>query len=290
MNADASAAEISNIEIREITGQKELRAVEELQKEVWKIADLDVIPLMQLAAVQAAGGVLLGAFDGETLAGFAYGFPGCEHGRATHHSHMLAIKPAYRRFNLGYRLKLTQRGRVLAQGITEMTWTFDPLQSLNAYFNFCKLGVTADRYFVNFYGDEATSFLHRSGTDRLWVTWHLDSNRVKERIEKKVRAIELANVRTLVKLGENNTPCVADLAENLTDEQVAIEIPADINELQKQNIESAIEWREATRKAFTEALEQGYIVKEFYRMNKDNQQFGLYLLNRKSWAASLEIV
>lgn len=281
MNADASAAEISNVEIREIAGQKEWRAVENLQKEVWGIPDLDVVPLTQLAAAQAAGGVLLGAFDGEILVGFAYGFASYEHGRAAHHSHMLAVKPAYRRFNLGYRLKLAQRERVLAQGITEMTWTFDPLQSLNAYFNFNKLGVVSNRYIVNFYGADAASFLHRSGTDRLWVTWHLDSNRVKERIGKKVSPVEFANVRTLVKSGENNIPSIADSAENLTEKQVAIEIPANINELQKQNIELAVKWRRATREAFTNALAQGYIVKEFYRINRNDRNYGAYLLERE---------
>ncbi len=281
MNANAPATEISNVEIREITGQKEWRAVENLQKEVWKVPDLDVVPVSQLAAAQAAGGVLLGAFDDETLAGFAYGFASYEHGLTAHHSHMLAVKPAYRNFNLGERLKRAQREYVLSQGLTEMSWTFDPLQSLNAYFNFNKLGVVSTRYIVNFYGADAASFLHQSGTDRLWVSWHLDSNRVRQRIEKKVPAVELENVKRLVKWSENNIPLVAGSTENLIDEQVAIEIPANINELQKQNIELTIRWREATREAFTNALAQGYIVKEFHRDKRGNQNYGAYLLERE---------
>jgi predicted GNAT superfamily acetyltransferase len=275
-------AETPAVVIRRITGSAEMRAVENLQKEVWKMPDLDVVPVTQLVAATAAGGVLLGAFDGEVPVGFAYGFASYENGQTGHHSHMLAVKPEYRSLNLGEKLKWAQRDFVLGQGLTEMSWTFDPLQSLNAYFNFNKLGVVSDRYIVNFYGADASSFLHRSGTDRLWVTWNLDSNRVKERIEKRVHAIDLANVRTLVKSGENNIPSVDNLAENLTDEQVAIEIPADINELQKQNIRLAIEWREATRKAFTDALEQGYVVKEFYREKRGDRQYGVYLLERES--------
>src|SRR5882724_5846852 len=177
----AAAPEISNIRIREINGTAEMRAVEELQKEVWGIPDLDVVPLSHLVAVKAAGGVLLGAFVRETLVGFVYGFVSHEHGTVAHHSHMLAVKPPYRNCNLGYKLKLAQRERVLAQDITVMTWTFDPLQSLNAHFNFNKLGVIADRYFINFYGADAASFLHRNGTDRLWVTWLLTSRRASGR-------------------------------------------------------------------------------------------------------------
>ena len=52
-----------------------MRAVEELQKEVWGIPDLDVVPVTHLVAAKEAGGVLIGAFDGETLVGFVYGFP-----------------------------------------------------------------------------------------------------------------------------------------------------------------------------------------------------------------------
>ena len=271
----------TSIAIRKIISSAEMRAVENLQKEVWGMPELDVVPVTQLVAAAAAGGVLLGAYDREVLVGFAYGFVSYENGRTAHHSHMLAVKPEYRNFNLGERLKRAQREYVLSQGITEMSWTFDPLQSPNAYFNFNKLGVVSDRYIVNFYGADASSFLHRSGTDRLWVTWHLDSSRVKERAEKKAQVIEIETVKTLVKSGENNIPGVVDAAENLTDEQVAIEIPADINELQKQNIELAIEWREVTRKAFIEALEQGYIVKEFYRRKRGERQYGVYLLTRK---------
>ena len=270
------ATETTDIIIRDVRGQNELRAVENLQKEVWGIPDIEVVPLSQLIAAVAAGGVLLGAFDGETLVGFAYGFVGYEKGRTAHHSHMLAVKPAYRNDNLGERLKLAQRRYVLSQGIKLMSWTFDPLQSLNAYFNFNKLGVVSDQYIVDFYGAEAASFLHRNGTDRLWVMWHLDSERVKERIEKKVAAAEFETIKRLVKSSADDFPQIADLSDD--DERAVIEIPANINELQKQNSESAVEWRTATRRAFTSALDKGYTVKEFYRIRDKN--CGAYLLTR----------
>ena len=62
-----------------------------------------------------------------------------------------------------------------------MAWTFDPLQSLNSHFNFGKLGVVAETYFENLYG-ETTSLLHQgSPTDRLLAAWHLDTARVAAR-------------------------------------------------------------------------------------------------------------
>jgi predicted GNAT superfamily acetyltransferase len=275
------ATETDSIVIRDIYGQTDIRAVEELQKEVWGIPDLEVVPTTQLVAAQAAGGVLLGAYDGENLVGFAYGFPGYEHGRATHHSHMLAVKASYRSFDLGRKLKLAQRERVLAQGIETMTWTFDPLQSLNAYFNFSKLGVISDCYFVNFYGAEATSFLHRNGTDRLWVTWNLASRRVTERLDKTVSTPEFGAVKPLVEFREDNAPRCYELSNDLSPERIAIEIPADINALERQSGELTFAWREATRRAFTESIAAGYLVEDFYRLTRGERQYGTYLLSRQ---------
>lgn len=242
----------SEISIRQIESFSELRAVEELQKEVWGVPDLDVVPLTHLIAAKAAGGVLLGAFDDQTLVGFVYGFVAEEDGEMAHHSHMLAVKYAYRNFNLGYKLKLAQREEVLAQGINLITWTFDPLQSLNAYFNFAKLGVISDRYVINFYGEEAASFLHQTGTDRFWVKWLLTSDRVVERL---------------------NT--AKPVLENPSD-KLLIEIPDNINALVNESPEAAYEWRLRTRRAFTEAIEAGYVVRDFYR----DKNRGVYILGK----------
>jgi predicted GNAT superfamily acetyltransferase len=275
-----AATETPTIVIRDIDGGAEMRAVEELQKEVWRIPDLDVVPLSHLVAAKAAGGVLLGAFDRETLIGFVYGFVSHEHRTVAHHSHMLAVKPAYRNFNLGYKLKLAQRELVLAQDITVMTWTFDPLQSLNAHFNFNKLGVISERYFINFYGADAASFLHRNGTDRLWVKWLLTSGRVSGRLEGTVSELELARVIPLVQLGIDDSPRSNDLTEGLSHEQALIEIPSDINVLERRSSQLAFEWREATRWAFTEAMGAGYLVTDFYRQSRGEQRLGTYLLSR----------
>ena len=243
----------ATVTIRQIDDVAQMRAVENLQKEVWGIPDLDVVPLTQLVAAKEAGGTLIGAFDDETLVGFVYGFPSFEFGKHAHHSHMLAVKPAYRNLDLGRRLKLAQREKVIAQGIELVTWTFDPLQSLNAHFNFNKLGVVADRYLPDFYGDEPASFLHQTGTDRLWVSWLISTERVKRIIDGNAAPAQVENSDT-----------------------VSIEIPGDINSLQQQEPRTAMQWREETRRAFTEAIKAGYLVVGFAREN----QVGKYLLRK----------
>jgi len=188
--------------------------------------EADTIPLTLAIALKEAGNIFVGAFDtnkpdkrgqgasakdrdkhndkekarsdisgrdsdgagkhDEKMVGFAFGFLGREHGETAIHSHMLAVLESYRHLDLGKRLKLAQRERALAMGVREMTWTFDPLQSRNAHFNFAKLGVLSDAYKVDFYGPETSSVLHRNGTDRLWVRWLLDSRRVRDRIASAV--------------------------------------------------------------------------------------------------------
>lgn len=245
--------ETATVTIRQIEDVAEMRAVEHLQIEVWGIPDLDVVPLTHLVAAKEAGGTLIGAFEDELLVGFVYGFPSFEFGQHAHHSHMLAVKTEYRNLDLGRRLKLAQREHVIAQGIGLMTWTFDPLQSLNAHFNFSKLGVVANRYLPDFYGDEAASFLHQTGTDRLWVSWLVSTERVKKLIDGN-----------------------AEPAQVESGDTVSIEIPADINSLQQQEPRTALKWREETRRAFMEALNAGYVVVGFSREN----EIGKYLLRR----------
>jgi len=274
----SAAPEISNITIREIEKLAEMRAVEELQKEIWGIPDLDVVPLTHLVAAREAGGVLIGAFDGETLVGFVYGFPSFERGQMAHHSHMLAVRPVYRNLDLGRRLKLAQREHVIAQGMELISWTFDPLQSLNAHFNFGKLGVLADRYLPNFYGEDAASFLHQTGTDRLWVSWLISSERVKTTISGISYSVPSNPGPPLVQVNVDDSPQRNDLAEGLAHDHAAIEIPSNIDSLPR---ETALRWREDTRLAFTGALKAGYFVDSFNRETRGDKQIGKYVLSHQ---------
>jgi len=253
----------SQIQIREIKEISELKAVEGLQKEIWGCSDLEVLSRLALIPLLEIGAVLFGAFDADQLIGFVLGLPGFADGRLVLHSDMLAVKSEYRSRGLGYKLKLAQRERALAKGIDRITWTFDPLQSRNAHLNFAKLGVIADRYRINYYG-ETSSFLHQTGTDRLWVTWLLGSERVKRRLQAPTATVlsrELDQIPALLLVSENMEPIIKD---DLPSELGAIvEIPADINVLLSESIELAIRWREATRQVFTRLLGRGYRVEEF---------------------------
>jgi predicted GNAT superfamily acetyltransferase len=272
------------IVIRDLESFDDLCQVKSVEKEVWGMADDDSLPMTLAIACKAAGSIFVGAFDGDKLVGFAFGIFGREHGQTTIHSHMLAVLERYRQHDLGLKLKHAQRERALGLGIREMTWTYDPLQSRNAHFNFAKLGIVSDTYKVDFYGPETSSVLHRNGTDRLWVRWLLDSRRAGDRVAGKDTRAEtldaLRHLAPLVSFNGDGRPARADLAESLGRQRVSIEIPGEILEVERTDMGLAREWRAATRWAFTEAIGAGFYVAEFCRSIRGQQGPGAYLLER----------
>ena len=177
--------------IRELREQAELREVESLQREVWGVADLEIVSTTHFIASIQAGAIVLGAFEEGKLAGFAWAFPGFDGKEPFLHSDMLAVRPAWRDRGIGRALKLAQRDHALRRGFSRITWTFDPLQSRNAYLNLHILGVTSRRYLRDLYGT-TSSPLHAAGTDRLWVEWDL-----KERTQRELPTRERIEIPTL---------------------------------------------------------------------------------------------
>jgi predicted GNAT superfamily acetyltransferase len=272
--------QLSSLILRDITEISELHEVEQLQKEVWGVADLEVVPALALIPMIEVGGVLMGAFDRvddkHRLVGFVFGFPGRENGKLILHSDMLAVRPEYRRHGLGFKLKLAQREKALSKGIDTITWTFDPLQARNARLNFGKLGVVSDSYRVNYYG-KTTSFLHQTGTDRLWVTWDLDSDRVCKLVEGSYEPSPDRDESIMVlSVSENEEPCA--IGEIYPEMDVAIEIPEDINRVTDRDARKTERWRAATRTAFTTFLERGFWVTEFEFVEGNHGRVGRYLL------------
>jgi predicted GNAT superfamily acetyltransferase len=273
-----------SIAIRDLESFEDLQRAEAVEREVWALADRDVLPMTMAVATKAAGSIWIGAFDADQLAGFAFGFLGMENGHLMLHSHMLAVREPYRDLDVGHKLKLGQRERALAMRIQEITWTFDPLQSKNAHLNFTKLGVISNSYKVDFYGPETSSMLHRNSTDRLWVSWPLTSRRVRDRLEGKNNRSELLDLLSrllpLIQFNGEGKPVRTDLAAALARQRIAIEIPSDILSVEHKDPELAREWRVATRWAFVEALKSGFFVAEFCRMVRGKQGPGVYLLEK----------
>jgi predicted GNAT superfamily acetyltransferase len=187
------------IVIRDCDGLEELEACVQLQVETWGYDATDLMPRKAFLVMQKAGGQVMGAFDTElhgadirgdanSMVGFALSLPGVktaderfpqEEPYAYLHSHMLAVKDAYRNRGIGAKLKLAQRDEALSRGIRHMEWTFDPLEIKNAFLNIHKLGAVVCHYRENFYGVSSSRLQGGLPTDRLLAEWHLDSERVR---------------------------------------------------------------------------------------------------------------
>jgi predicted GNAT superfamily acetyltransferase len=178
-----SKAAKGELEIRHLTELEQFERCVVLQLEVWGYSDGDLIPRRVFLVAQRIGGQVLGAFDGETIVGFAMALPGYRSGRPYLHSHMLAVLPEYRNGGLGRRLKLAQRDDAIQRGFKLMEWTYDPLEIKNAHLNIARLGAVSRRYRADFYGPSSSPLQGGLPTDRLYAEWWLTSPRVNRILE-----------------------------------------------------------------------------------------------------------
>jgi predicted GNAT superfamily acetyltransferase len=224
----------SDISVRHCHGIEEFEACVHLEREVWKSADIDVVPIPLFVVAAETGGQVLGAFQGNYLVGFTMAIAGWRNHKPFLHSHMTAVSDAYRNRGIGRQLKLFQRADALARGISLIEWTFDPLVTKNAYFNFMRLGAIARRHVSNAYGI-TTSPLHGAlPTDRLVAEWHLRSPRV---------------LRVLA--GKRPPPA---FAKNAT----RISVPADLEALKTTDPAKAAQMQSEIRAQFTRWLAKKY--------------------------------
>ena len=168
-----------SIVIRNCHDLDELRAAVALQKEVWNFTDAELVPLRLFVVAEKVGGQVIGAFDGNTVIGFAMAVPGVRAGHPYLHSHMLAVRKDFRNAGLGRRIKLFQREEAIARGFQLIEWTFDPLEIKNAYLNVERLGAIARRYTINQYGITSSPLQGGLPTDRLIAEWWVGSKRVE---------------------------------------------------------------------------------------------------------------
>ncbi len=206
------------VTLRKCEALEDMHACFALQKEVWKFADAELVPVRMFVVAAKIGGQVIGAFvkrngnkrddkttgatdnarnvsnvgnvssGEEELIGFALAIPGVRNGRHYLHSQMLAVRQQYRNRGLGRRLKLYQRDDALARGFELMEWTFDPLEIKNAYLNIEKLGAIARRYNLNQYGITSSPLQGGLPSDRLVAEWWLKSTRVEAVLRGAPRA------------------------------------------------------------------------------------------------------
>ncbi len=277
----SSNARLSDLVIRPFREPGEYEACTRFQEEIWGQGFNERVSSAILMVANRIGGLSAGAFDAHgVLQGFVFGLTGIEGGELVHWSDMLAVREGYRDQGLGTRLKHYQREILLSRGVRLMRWTFDPLQSRNAYVNLEKLGIVTSEYVRDMYGDTGSP-LHRGvGTDRLVAFWEMDSPRVSGRIEGKSPrsewglvqgAPQIVSFRKVGPFPEPEGPFLDLAGPNLL-----LSIPADIDEMVELDPGLALEWREATREGFLHYFQRGYQVTGMV----PREDVSFYLLSR----------
>lgn len=158
--------------IRDLSGMEEFFKAEQLQRDVWGAEDTED-PADLMMVIQHEGGLVAGAFEGDRLLGYVFGFPTRE--PHVQHSHRLAVHPGARGRSLALGLKRYQRDWCLARGISLVRWTFDPLRHTNAHLNIARLGAEVSSYHADYYG-VMKGINAGLPSDRLRADWHLASD------------------------------------------------------------------------------------------------------------------
>jgi len=166
-----AAAERAGVVFREMRTVEDADLINEVIDVTWGGQHLDREVVRALAV---SGNVPIAAEADGRVIGFVLGWAGVDAGGLHVHSHMLAAVPERRHVGVGTALKLAQRAQALDQGIHVIRWTFDPMVARNAWFNFGKLGVVADRFERSFYGEMRDTLNIGERTDRFVVRWDLD--------------------------------------------------------------------------------------------------------------------
>jgi predicted GNAT superfamily acetyltransferase len=282
------------ITIRPLTTPSDMGQAEDLQRLVWQGSETDVIPKEFLIALAHNGGLVLGGLDEGRLVGLVVGFLGTdeEHpdrvamARLKHCSHLLAVDPHYRARGLGYRLKCAQREAVIQQGIRLVTWTYDPLLSLNAHLNIRRLGAVCRRYLRDAYGVMRDEMNAGGLSDRFQVDWWVTSQRVTVRLEGARRPLDLVHFLEAgaekvnpASLGLDDLPRPAETISPLGGNLLLVEIPPDFLTLKKRDLGLAMAWRMHTREIFERAFEAGYLAVDFVHLRGETFPRSYYLLS-----------
>ena len=251
----AAAAETARIEVREIHTADDAARASMLLDEVWNVDETgtNVFEPSLIIAFAHAGNYVSAAYsvdEPDEMIGVTIGFFGQPLGTVMH-SHIAGVRHQIIGRGAGSAMKLHQRLWCLNLGITEMTWTFDPLIARNAYFNFQRLGVGMVEYLEDFYGQMRDGVNSGQASDRMMVSWPLDR-------PARASVVDPGSAFPCLRADDDGEPLLSEVPKET--EFVSLDFPSDIEDLRGQDAELASRWRQALRTALTGLVGDGWVV------------------------------
>ena len=252
-------------------------ACQDAQRRAWGLVDEGyVVPIATMVGADRHGGLVLGAFrDDGTAVGLSFGFLGRIEGALGLYSQLTGVVPEYQGRGLGRRLKQRQFDFAVAEGLSCVAWSFDPLQASNARFNLDVLGATASEYVADMYGPRTDALNAGVPTDRLIAVWRADPPPRPEPPNDPMAALPF-----LVETAPHpdGPPAVRPIDPEAP--LALLEIPGAFNALRSSDPEAANRWRLAVREGFAAAFADGYRAIGLIRSDEAGSFRCSYLLAR----------
>jgi predicted GNAT superfamily acetyltransferase len=270
------------ITIRSLSKTEELEEVRRLESKIW--GESDSIPTHQTITAVKNGGLVLGAYCGDELIGFQYSFPGFNGQSVYLCSHILGTDEQYRNKGIGEKLKLAQRDEALKLGYSLITWTYDPLESINGYLNIGKLGGVVSTYLPNCYGEMEDLLNSGLPSDRFLVEWHIKGEKTAGTFgDAFEQDFVLSNSLLQWEVNGKGLPVVLPftLKDLHIDAPQFVPVPKNYRSIRETDIELASDWRMRTRDAFSGLFGQGWQVLGFKKISNPEIPVNFYILSKQ---------
>lgn len=262
----------SSISIRKIKTIEGLQTVRKLEELVW--SKEEAVPVNQTIAAVKNGGFVLGAFFEKQMIGFQYSFAGFDGKNSYLCSHSLAIHPDFRKYGIGEKLKWAQKETAEEKGYKLITWTYDPLETVNGYLNLHKLGAVCSTYMENVYGEMDDKLNAGISSDRFLVEW-----RINDSVKGSSSKIGSEYPRAILTHTRDGFSIPEKIDLNHRCQNIFVPVPGNFQELKKYNLTLAIAWREYTQKVFTHYFSLGWKTVDLVKDRENPSQYN-YLLQR----------
>ena len=290
---------------------------EDLRNEVWGFPEDHMSGtrnMMCESFLHEGGSLFIGAFargekgdfpvDAGHLAAFCYGFVGVrdkgvgfrDPANLRFYSQFAAVRRRYQGLGLGIRLKEFQGETVLGLlGVGTVICTYDPLTAVNAHRNVRHFGMEVLEYRVATYGDYG-GHLNRLDvpTDRFLMSWDLagkpaGASWAADAVPGDAgQAIRTGSRRVKGRSGELELEVVEAVELDRPGDVVLARIPSDFYlMLRETDVEDPdvrripLDWRAATRRAFTTLFERGFRVVDFRRPGAEGPGGGYVLMKEE---------
>ncbi|MFC9601315.1 GNAT family N-acetyltransferase [Peribacillus butanolivorans] len=266
-----------NIVIRALESVEDLENVRRLESTIW--SEYESTPTHQTLTAIKNGGIILGVFLENELIGFQYSFPGFKGEKIYLCSHILGIHPQHRKLGIGEKLKLAQKEESLKKGYDLVTWTYDPLETVNGYLNLHKLGARCSTYVENCYGEMEDDLNQGMPSDRFTVEWWIKEDTVERPSQYDLEGSDSLLIKAVRDSNGYFVPKETDLKRDSAEGFHFVPVPSDFQTLKKNSSELALSWRMRTREVFTHYFENGWTAVDLFR-SKSDSDFCYYVLKK----------